>query len=329
MSIAETTDRPVAASRTRFTPHRITVEPVTPLIGAEISGVDLSKPLDAETVDEIRAAIRDWRVVFFRDQQLSNDQLKTFGRYLGPLTPAHPISEGLDDHPEIWERAADEYRERRRDDDTRAVSRRQPRDYKGWHIDITFVANPNRYSILYGTEIPAFGGDTLFSNLVAAYEGLSPKIRALVDGLRAVHQTSSYDGGGVERPLRKDGRKPGPFAALHPLVRLHPETGERVLFFNAGTLTHFEGLKEREGAFLIDLLYTEITRPEYQARFRWRPNSLVVWDNAAVSHAGPIDYAHFDLPRVVRRITVAGDLPQGIDGFRSQPLEGELFNVLG
>ncbi|MGA0601005.1 TauD/TfdA dioxygenase family protein [Caulobacter sp. KR2-114] len=331
MSTAEILDRPQAAAgaRPKFVPRRIVIEPVTPVIGAEISGIDLTRPLDAETVDEIRAAIRDWRVVFFRDQQLSNDQLKAFGRHLGPLTPAHPISEGLDDHPEIWERAADEYRERRRSDETRAVGRRPPRDYKGWHIDITFVANPNRYSILYGTEIPAFGGDTLFANLVAAYEGLSPAIRTLADGLKAVHQTSAYDGGGGERRLRKDGRKPGPFASLHPLVRVHPETGERVLFFNAGTVSHFEGLKEREGAFLIDLLYTEITRPEYQARFRWRPNSLVVWDNAAVSHAGPIDYAHFDLPRVVRRITVAGDLPQGVDGFRSQPLEGELFNVLG
>ena len=112
-------------------------------------------------------------------------------------------------------------------------------------------------------------------------------------------------------------------------MRLHPETGERILFFNAGTITHFSGLKERENRFLLDLLFHEISRPEYQVRFRWQPKSLVVWDNAAVSHAGPIDYAQFSLGRRVRRITVAGDLPEGVDGFRSQPLEGELFNVLG
>ncbi|MET0295732.1 MAG: TauD/TfdA family dioxygenase [Phenylobacterium sp.] len=310
-------------------PARIKVEPVTPVIGAEISGVDLSRPVDAETFAEIRAAIRKWKVIFFRDQALSNDQLKAFGRNFGPLTPAHPIAEGLDDHPEIWERAVDEYRVRRSENDNLKPGARKPRDYKGWHIDITFVANPNAYSLLYGVQIPAFGGDTLFTNLVAAYENLSPKIQALIDDLKAVHQTSSYDGGNFKRPPRKDGRQPGPFVSLHPLVRVHPETGEKVLFLNLGTTTHIIGLKEREGQALLDLLEFEITRPEYQVRLHWRPNTLVVWDNQAVSHAGPIDYAHFDLPRVVRRITTAGELPLGPDGFRSQALEGELFNVLG
>jgi alpha-ketoglutarate-dependent sulfate ester dioxygenase len=319
--------RPNAASGTRPAPSRIVVEPVTPTIGAEISGVDLRQPLDQQTVDEIKAAIREWRVVFFRDQDIDNDQLKTFGRYLGPLTPAHPISEGLDDHPEIWERSIADYRTRRTESETAAVSKRLPRDYKGWHIDITFVANPNRYSILHGTSIPPYGGDTIFSNLVSAYNGISPPIRALLDGLQAVHQTSAYDLG--DRKPRKDGRGTGPFVSLHPLVRLHPETREKVLFFNAGTISHIAGLKERESHHLLELLYHEATRPEYQVRFRWSPKALVVWDNAAVTHAGPIDYAQFDLPRVVRRITVAGELPEGPGGFRSRPLEGELFNVLG
>jgi alpha-ketoglutarate-dependent sulfate ester dioxygenase len=327
MSEIDVALRPRSASPARSAPSRIVVEPVTPTIGAEISGVDLRQPLDEQTVGEIRAAIRDWRVVFFRDQDIDNDQLKRFGRHLGPLTPAHPISEGLDDHPEIWERSIADYRTRRVDRDSRPPSARPPRDYKGWHIDITFVANPNRYSILHGTSIPPYGGDTLFSNLITAYEGLSGPIKLLIDGLQAVHQTSSYDLG--ERKPRKDGRSTGPFVSLHPLVRLHPETREKVLFFNAGTTTHIAGLKERESQFLLDLLYEEVTRPEYQVRFRWSPKALVVWDNAAVTHAGPIDYAQFDLPRVVRRITVAGDLPEGPGGFRSRPLEGELFNVLG
>ena len=306
---------------------RIVVEPVTPTVGAEISGVDLSRPIDAATLKQIKNALHRWRVVFFRDQDLSNDQLKAFGRTFGPLTPAHPIAEGLEDHPEIWERGIDEYRKRRAANDTRTPSARPPRDYKGWHIDITFVANPNSYSILYGVEIPPYGGDTLFASLVAAYYGLSPKIRALVDDLQAVHQTSGYDAG--ERKPRRDGRSPGPFVSLHPLVRIHPKTGEKALFLNPGTITHIVGLKERESDALIELLYQELIRPEYAARFRWRPGSLVVWDNQAVAHAGPIDYAQFDAPRVVRRITVAGDLPTGPDGFRSRPLEGELFDVIG
>jgi alpha-ketoglutarate-dependent taurine dioxygenase len=326
-AVAELRPRSSSSSSGRPAPSSVVVAPVTPTIGAEISGVDLRQPLDAATVEAIRAAIRDWRVIFFRDQAISNDQLKTFGRYFGPLTPAHPIADGLEDHPEIWERSIEDYRTRRVERDNRPPSARPPRDYKGWHIDITFVANPNRFSILHGVSIPPFGGDTLFTNLAAAYEGLSPKIKALVDDLQAVHQTSAYDAG--ERKPRRDGRSTGPFVSLHPLVRLHPETREKVLFFNAGTTTHIVGLKERESQYLLDLLYEEVTRPEYQVRFRWEPDSLVLWDNAAVSHAGPIDYAQFDLPRVVRRITVAGDLPEGPGGFRSQPLEGELFNVLG
>ena len=318
-----------APSRTSFTPRRIDVHPVTPIIGAEISGVDLRQPLDAETFAEIRAALNAWRVVFFRDQDISNDQLKAFGRNFGPLTPAHPIAEGLEAHPEIWERAIDEYRVRRTETYSRPPSAIPPRDYKGWHIDITFVANPNSYSILHGVEIPAYGGDTLFANLIAAYEGLSPKIKALIDDLQAVHRTTSYDNGGFARKPRRDGRGTGPFVSLHPLVRVHPETGEKLLFLNPGTTSHIVGLKEPESQALLDLLVYELTRPEYNVRFRWAPKSLVVWDNQAVAHAGPIDYAQFDLPRVVRRITVAGDLPQGPDGFRSRALEGELFNVLG
>ncbi len=176
-------------------------------------------------------------------------------------------------------------------------------------------------------QIPPYGGDTLFANLIAAYEGLSAPIRRLIDELQAVHQTSAYDAG--QREPRRDGRSTGPFVALHPLVRIHPETGEKLLFLNPGTTTHIVGLKEPESDALIELLYQELIRPEYAARFRWRPNSLVVWDNQAVARAGPIDYAQFDLPRVVRRITVAGEPPTGPDGFRSRPLEGDLFSVLG
>ena len=324
MSLA-TLESHAPAARRR--PSSIIVEPATPVIGAEISGVDLSKPLSPQVREDIHRALLKWRVLFFRDQELSNDALKAFGRQFGPLTPAHPISEGLDDHPEIWERKIEEYRTRRADNDSRPPSARPPRDYKGWHIDITFVANPNRYSILYGVEIPPYGGDTIFTNLIAAYEGLSAPIKALIDPLQAVHQTSSYDG--APRKPRKDGRSTGPFVSLHPLVRIHPETGEKLAFFNAGTTTHIPGLKEPESQAILDLLYHEVTRPEYQVRFRWQPKSLVVWDNQAVSHAGPIDYAQFSLGRTVRRITVAGELPEGPDGFRSRPLEGELFNVLG
>ena len=311
------------ASVSRTTEQPIDIRPVTPVIGAEISGLDLSQPPNPKITEQIIEALHRWRVLFFRSQPLTDAQFLAFGRSLGPLTPAHPIAAGLSEHPEIWERAAAEYRERHVHDRSVPVAR-PPRDYQGWHIDITFMANPNRYSILRGVQIPAYGGDTLWSNLALAYQGLSAPIKALVDGLTAVHRTSAYDSEG------KDGKKkPGPFAAQHPLVRIHPGTGEKILFFKPGTISHIVGLKERESQALIELLAGEITRPEYTVRFRWSPDALVIWDNQATAHAGPIDYAHFDQPRVVRRITVAGDLTTGPDGFRSRPLEGELFGVIG
>jgi taurine dioxygenase len=300
------------------------IRPATPLIGAEITGIDLRRPLGPATSEAIRQALLQWKVLFFRDQEITDDQFLAFGRVFGPLTPAHPIAQGLPEHPEIWERAASEYKTRH-GHDPQVASARPPRDYKGWHIDITFVANPNRYSILRGIEIPAYGGDTLWSNMEAVYDGLSPKIQALIDGLQAVHRTSNYDFGGG----RPTSDKIGQFAALHPVVRVHPETGRKTLFINPGTTSHIVGLRERESQALLDLLADEISRPEYTVRFRWTPHALVIWDNQATAHAGPIDYAHFDLPRIVRRITVAGDLPQGPDGFRSRPLEGALFGTIG
>jgi taurine dioxygenase len=301
----------------------ITVNPATPIIGAEIEGVDLSAPLAPDVVEEIHQAILQWKVLFFRNQKITDEQQLAFGRYFGPLTPAHPISLGMAEHPEIWERHAEDYTTRYRPD--RAIPTvKPPRDYKGWHIDITFVANPNKYSILRGVEIPAYGGDTLWSNLEAAYHGLSPKIQHLVDGLQWVNRTGDYD----TSESREGRRNIGPLAAVHPVVRVHPETGRKHLFISPGA-SHIVGLKERESQTLVDLLAEEITRPEYQVRFHWSPHALVMWDNRAVAHAGPIDYAHFTAPRIVRRITVAGDLPKGPDGFVSRPLQGELFGVIG
>lgn len=264
------------------------------------------------------AAFLEWKVLFFRDQNITDDQQLAFGQQFGTLTSAHPISPGMQEHPEIWERAAAEYKTRYVKDNSVATT--QPnRDYQGWHIDITFVANPALGSILRGIEIPAYGGDTIWSDLSVAYEGLSPKIRELIDGLQAVHRAGGYDAqsGGPERKR---------WAAVHPLVRVHPETGKRSLFVNPGTTSHILGLKERESNALLDLLAHEITRPEYTVRFRWQPHSIAFWDNRTTAHVGPVDYAHFDAPRIVRRITLAGDLPKGRDGFESQPLEGGLFS---
>jgi taurine dioxygenase len=302
-----------------LTRSSIDVRPVTPVIGAEIRGIDLRQPLDEADAAQLKRALHQWKVLFLRDQDITDEQFLAFGRTFGSLTPAHPIAGGLPDHPEIWEREAAEYRRYLTEPST--PSARVPYDSNGWHIDITFVANPNRYSILRGIEVPEYGGDTLWGNLVAAYEGLSPRIRTLIDSLQAVHQATAYDFTGAKPNATAR------YVSLHPLVRVHPDTGEKAIFLNLGTTTHIVGLSANESRHILDLLAVEVTRPRYQVRFRWTPNAIAVWDNQTTTHAGPIDFAHFHEPRVVRRITIAGDLPEGPDGFRSRPLEGQLFEA--
>jgi taurine dioxygenase len=299
-------------------PAKLDVRPITPLIGAEIYGIDLRQPLDDSTIAAIEQALVDWKVLAFRDQHISDEDQLRFGRYFGKLTPAHPLAAGTPEHPEIWQRHAEDYAPRHRPD-LSIPSIHPPRDYKGWHIDITFVANPNKYSILRGVKVPEYGGDTLWSNLEAAYEALSQDIREGIENLKAVH------GGGYER-VERQGKH---YVALHPVVRVHPVTGRKSLFVSPGNTSHIVGLNERENNALLNLLKNEVTRDEYQVRLKWAPGTLVIWDNQNTAHAGPIDYAHFHAPRVVRRITVAGDLPEGPDGFRSRPLAGELFEVIG
>jgi taurine dioxygenase len=281
--------------------------------------VDLREPLSDATRSSIYEAFLKWKVLFFRDQQITPEQQKAFAANFGEITQAHPVAKGLGEHPEIWERHADEYRERS-GVDLNDPAAELPRENNGWHIDITFVANPAKASILLGKVVPPYGGDTLWSNLVAAYEGLSPKLQAFVDNLQAVHGAGGYD------RAETDKRKAvGPHVSVHPVVRVHPETGERALFINPGVTRRILGLHAGESQKLLEILVAEVTRPRYQVRFRWEPNSIAFWDNRVTAHAGPIDYQYFDLPRTVHRVTLVGDLPVGPDGFVSHPVEGELF----
>jgi taurine dioxygenase len=310
------------------------IAPVTPLIGAEVSGVDLRRELAPETQAALRQALLERKVLFFRDQPIDDAQQIRFSRFFGPVTPAHPITDGSPQHPEIYVRRlrdpanASEYAafETTADHPLRPSPRARTR--VGWHIDITFVANPTSVTFLRGSEVPSFGGDTLFADLGGLYDILSPSLQRFLDGLRAIHvRDDAADG--RPPPPRADGRQPGPFASLHPLVRVHPETGRKVLFLS-GFIRRIENLRSSESIALLDYLNAELSgRAELHARFRWTPNALAVWDNRAVAHAGPVDAKLIAGDRIVHRTTVAGDLPQGPDGFVSRPLVGELFNVIG
>lgn len=302
----------------------VTVRPVAGHIGADLGDVDLSAPLDGATVAAITAALHRYKVIFFRDQQLDHAAQIRFGRHFGELTYAHPHDEAPPEgHPEIFTIDPERYAKRYGNDP--ALEKRRKYSYvAGWHTDVTAAVNPPAASILRAEVVPEIGGDTTWTNLVAAYEGLSAPVRAFVDTLRAEHRY-----GGSQKPTGES-----PYAkrindnllvAIHPVVRVHPVTGERALFVNPGFTSHIVDVGPRESKAILDLLYAELTRPEYTVRFRWEPGSVAVWDNRATAHLAPADLDHLDVKRTLHRVTVIGDRPVGPDGRESELVAGRPF----
>lgn len=287
-------------------PYRwIEANSIAGALGAEIDGVDLSCDLTDEVMAEIRAASLRHQVIFFRDQKLTPEQHVAFARRWGEIL-YFPLSDGIEGYPEILE------------------VKKTPADKKNvgnfWHTDQMFAVRPAMVSILYGRQVPPFGGDTMFSNQYLAYETLSPGMQRMVRGLRTVSSSSHLNRGGGEDGM--DGgksvfdstgtaikiRDPGSarMTGAHPLVRTHPETGRKSLFI--GSHTHnFEDMTEEESRPLIDFLMRHSTRPEHTCRFRWRTGSLAVWDNRCTQHLALNDYPNET--RVMHRITILGDEP--------------------
>lgn len=294
------------------------VRPLAGHIGAEIFGVDLSRPLEPAVVAEVRATWLRWKVVFFRDQDITQDQHIAFGRQFGEVTPAHPtLPVAFPEHPEILlldnrQLAGDG--EGQRGPGGPAIESR-------WHTDVTFMPNPPKGSILRGIVVPPYGGDTQWTNLAVAYERLSEPIRAMIDGLHAVHHnTLPIARGEMPSALAKTFLGDG-LRAVHPVVRVHPETDERVLFVNPNFTSHIVELSRQEGRHLLALLYEHLSNPEFTVRFRWQPNSIAFWDNRATAHLVPTDVPP-GMHRSMQRITLAGERPVGPDGFESRALEG-------
>jgi len=307
----------------------IKVSRSTPVIGAEITGIDLREELDDATVAKLRRKLLKHKVLFFRDQPISDADQIRFSRYFGKVTPAHPVTNGLSETPEIMQNVKSAQRARKSTlNEAQQIHLRafgRSRQTRGWHTDITFVANPTSITFLRGVEIPETGGDTLWVNLEALYDSLSPAIQQLVDGLTAVHGRDDARAG-FAPPPRFDQRTAGPFLAEHPLVRVHPETGRKSLFLSPGFIRHIVGLSEGESNALLDHLIGELSgRIDLQTRFRWTPNALAVWDNRATSHWGPVDGAHFDDERIVRRTTIDPEASTGPGGFVSRQIAGDPF----
>ena len=297
-------------------PETITVKPLALTIGAEIEGVDLSKPLSNQEIAEIRAAFMKWKVVFFRDQKLDHTQQVAFSKQFGACTPAHAVYGHQDDaFPEIYSIDRD-----RRDKRYKGEDLRFP--WSGWHADVTPAINPPAISILRGDTMPPYGGDTQFSDLVAAYNTLSPTMREFIDGLRGIHRYQGNAAVNVSKEYLETLEK-NRIVSEHPLVRVHPETGERALYVSPSVLESIVGLSPTESAALLTLLKTHAARPEFTVRIRWSDNSLAMWDNRQVLHMGPKDIINSDHPREIHRTTLMGDVPVGPDGKQSTAIQGD------
>ncbi len=268
----------------------LTVDKLTPVIGAEIGGIDLSRPLSNQQHDEIHRALAENLVIFFRDQAISHEQHLAFGRLFGELM-VHPAAPHIEGHPELLKIYADK-------DSPRANG-------EAWHSDVSCEPEPPMGSILHIRQCPPKGGDTLFANMYAAYEALSDRMKTYLDGLTAIHDgehvyRGTYSNFGVQD-------KPQYPRSEHPVVRTHPVTGRKSLFVNRGFTTRIKDLPLDESDAILAYLYDHMANPLFQCRFRWQPNSIAFWDNRCAQHRAMWDY--WPHTRSGARVTVKGEKP--------------------
>lgn len=276
----------------------ITASPITGALGAEISGVDLSDQLDEQVIGDIRQALLDHLVIFFRDQELSPKQLIAFAKHFGPLEE-HDFVKGLPEHPEIIRvvREADE----------------TTKNFGGsWHSDVTHQECPALGSVLYGVDVPPVGGDTLFANQYLAYETLSLGMKRMLDGMTAIHTARG--------PFAPEGRSKSNWKNMqvqtsdkayeemeHPVIRTHPETGRKMLFVNRTFTVRFKDMTEQESNPLLEYLFQHASHERFTCRFRWTKGAVALWDNRAVLHNAVCDYTGHR--REMHRVAISGDRP--------------------
>jgi alpha-ketoglutarate-dependent taurine dioxygenase len=294
------------------------IAPTSGYTGAEITGVDLSGPLDAATVAEIRSALLTYKVIFFRDQRIGHAEQIAFARLFGKVTPAHPHKENPPEgFPEILPIDSRRYEAQ--------LGRKRTSYDSSWHTDVTALVNPPAASILRAHILPPYGGDTAFANLVAAYENLPKGLRDFADTLDARHAFSARATAGSQRDRKI---RQTALVAWHPVVRVHPETGERALFVSPGFTAgprELRGYTPAQSDAILRLLWEEATRTEYTTRFRWAPGSVAFWDNRATAHLAVPDAGHLGHDRVLYRVTLEGTAPEGVDGRTSELVSGEPF----
>ena len=262
----------------------IEVTKIAPTLGALVSGVDLSQDLSDQEVKEIQDALVENQVIFFRDQKMTPDEHKNFGRRFGTLH-VHPAAPGIEGHPEILPLHSDE---------------KVQYSASAWHSDVSCDPEPNLGAILYAKVLPETGGDTMFASMNAAYEDLSDQMKHFFSGLEAQHGCEHIFG-----PSRHENdTRP---SAVHPVIRTHPVSGKQGIFVNGSFTTHIVGMKPKESKAVLQFLYEHIDTPEYHVRFQWEVDSIAFWDNRSTQHRAVADY--FPQTRTMHRVTVNGDAP--------------------
>jgi len=263
-------------------------------LGAEVSGIDLARPLADAEIAELRRLWLEHLVLFFRGQALDERQYMAFAERLGEPVE-YPLVKGLAGFPKIIE--------------VKKLEHERAAFGAIWHTDTAYLERPPMASMLLAREVPPHGGDTLFANMYLAFESLSPAFRKLLEGLKAVNSSAKADASKTrEDRIRTDGAETrADFVSEHPVVRTHPESGRKALYVNSGHTVRFAGWTEEESAPLLRFLFEHQTRPEFTCRFSWQPGSIALWDNRCALHNPVNDYHGYR--RLMLRITLAGDVP--------------------
>ena len=274
---------------------RISVSPMAGALGAELGNVDLAQQHDPEQLDEVRDALHEFGVIVLRDQDITSDQYLAFARHFGDILP-YPLVQGLPDHPDI----------------VPVLKKEDERVNFGgiWHSDTTYLERPPMGSMLLAKELPSQGGDTIWSNMMMAYETLSDGMKATLDGLIAINSSKKGSAAATRADRRKDAAKNDSGLATtaeHPVIRTHPATGKKSLYINFGHTTHFKGMTEAESKPILEYLFKHQIRPEFTCQLRWEISTLAFWDNRITQHLPINDYHGYR--RLLHRITLAGEKP--------------------
>lgn len=276
--------------------ERISVSRMAGALGAQLENVDLAQPHDPKQLDEVRDALHEYGVIVLRDQDITSDQYLAFARHFSDILP-YPLVSGLPDHPDI----------------VPVLKREEERVNFGgiWHSDTTYLERPPMGSMLLAKELPPHGGDTIWSNMMMAYETLSGGMKTALEGLIAINSAKKGSAAATREDSRKDGgaRDDSGLAttAEHPVVRTHPSTGKKSLYVNFGHTTHFKGMTETESAPILEYLFKHQIRPEFTCQLHWEIGTLAFWDNRITQHLPINDYHGYR--RLLHRITLAGEVP--------------------